>query len=135
MDEKDYKLSPEYRKLLAKDLYQRLGTGTLVQDITHTSNRPTSVWLVDTLIEEVRLFADEPWISIDNIRPYLRPMSSMTEEEKNEDAMFFRAFSCSMYEREAVERNDWLNEHHFDYRGLIPMGLALAAPEDMYNIK
>ena len=28
---------------------------------------------------------------------------------------------------------DWLNAHHFDYRGLIPMGLALEAPEDMYK--
>jgi hypothetical protein len=30
---------------------------------------------------------------------------------------------------------DWLLEHHFDYRGLIPMGLALEAPKDMYTQK
>ena len=30
---------------------------------------------------------------------------------------------------------DWLNSHHFDYRGLIKKGLALEAPEGMYNIK
>ena len=29
---------------------------------------------------------------------------------------------------------DWLNKHHFDYRGLIPRGLALEAPNDMYKI-
>ena len=28
---------------------------------------------------------------------------------------------------------DWLNENMFDFRGLIPMGLALEAPEDMYK--
>ena len=28
---------------------------------------------------------------------------------------------------------DWLNANHFDYRGLIPMGLALEAPEGMYK--
>jgi hypothetical protein len=28
---------------------------------------------------------------------------------------------------------DWLNTHHFDHRGLIPMGLALEAPEGMYK--
>ena len=30
---------------------------------------------------------------------------------------------------------DWLNAHHFDYRGLIEKGLALEAPEDMYGKK
>lgn len=28
---------------------------------------------------------------------------------------------------------DWLLAHHFDYRGLIPMGLALEATEGMYK--
>lgn len=71
--------------------------------------------------------------TVEIVKPYLRPMSSMTEEEKKEYAMFFRAFSCSMYERESVERIDWLHAHHFDYRELIPMGLAIEAPEDMYK--
>ena len=29
---------------------------------------------------------------------------------------------------------DWLNAHHLDYRGLIPMGLAIEAPKDMYKL-
>ena len=29
---------------------------------------------------------------------------------------------------------DWLNAHHFDYRGLIERGLAIEAPKEMYNI-
>ena len=74
------------------------------------------------------------------IKPYLRRMSSMTEEEKKE----FQACHC-VYELHpdfqpmmcnlANELNmfDWLNAHHFDYRGLIPMGLALEAPADMYK--
>ena len=33
----------------------------------------------------------------------------------------------------SLAQMDWLNKHHFDYRGLIPMGLALEAPEDMYK--
>ena len=32
-----------------------------------------------------------------------------------------------------TETDDWLNAHHFDYRGLIEKGLALEAPEDMYK--
>jgi len=130
MNEKDYKLSPEDRKLLAKDLYQRLGTGTLVQDMQYlggkTEMRPNPIWLVDTLTEEVRLFADEPWQPIYSVRPYLRLLSSMTEEEKAELLQL-------MGNGTDVERIDFYVSHHFDYRGLIPKGLALEAKEGMYE--
>lgn len=59
-------------------------------------------------------------------KPYLRPMSSMTEEE---------ASGLTHLIRESWEFYDYLNAHHFDYRGLIEMGLALEAPEDMYEKK
>ena len=76
-----------------------------------------------------------------DIKPYLRPMSSMTEEEKKE----FESFHC-IYEHHPYfyqqmcnlsnETNmfDWLNKKMFDYRGLIPKGLASEALEGMYNI-
>lgn len=60
---------------------------------------------------------------IGEVRPYLRPMSSMTEEESKEFALL----------QTAIDMIDWLNAHHFDYRGLIPMGLAIEAPEGMYK--
>ena len=64
--------------------------------------------------------------------PYLRPMSSMTEEEKSymEELSDFK---CTP--DKASQKIDFYNSHHVDYRGLIPMGLALEAPEDMYNTK
>ena len=40
--------------------------------------------------------------------------------------------SCST--NEYLKLIDWLNSHHFDYRGLIEKGLALPAPEGMYKI-
>ena len=61
----------------------------------------------------------------------LRPMSSMTEEEKRDYQAFFN-YDGVEYPEEYI---DWLNAHHFDYRGLIEKGLALEAPEGMYNIK
>lgn len=69
-----------------------------------------------------------------NIKPYLRPLSSMTEEEKEEykDLLY-----CVKYAVDTVFAvnmlTDWLNAHHFDYRGLIEKGLAIKAPEGMYE--
>ena len=74
------------------------------------------------------LLVEEGWT------PYLRPMSSMTEEEANE----FETISEGLFTNEAPEQIwgeviDWLNKNMFDYRGLIPMNLALEAPEGMYK--
>lgn len=76
---------------------------------------------------------------ISRIKPYLRPMSSMTEEERNEYFDFRNqelqrvAFAEIGRESAIAEISDWFNVHHFDYRGLIEKGLALEAPEDMYK--
>ena len=70
------------------------------------------------------------------IKPFLRPMSSMTEEENKEICQFMKDYNLLPGpDRAGVfcgEIVDWLNAHHFDYRGLIEKGLAIEAPEDMY---
>lgn len=63
------------------------------------------------------------------IKPYLRPMSSMTEAERKEYEQCM--FHDTLYD-DAFEV-DWLNEQHFDYRGLISKGLAIEALKDMYK--
>ena len=72
----------------------------------------------------------EPWTIFD-FKPYLRPMDSMTEGEKEDYNSKFegRDFSWEIY----YGSTDWLNAHHFDYRGLIEKGLALEAPEGIYD--
>ncbi len=94
-------------------------------------------------------------IDADYIKPYLRPMSSMTEEElgellDNEDIDFDskselvkramlayaeedKLLSNALFSMQYAKTVDWLNAHHFDYRGLIKKGLALEAPKDMYK--
>lgn len=60
------------------------------------------------------------------VKPYIRSMSTMTDEEREEYyKLDFTDFS--------YDRVDWLNKHKFDYRGLIPMGLAYEATEGMYK--
>ena len=68
------------------------------------------------------------------IKPYLRPMSLMTEEEKKElrDKNILIAISTSGTVETTINGFDWLNAHHFDYRGLIEKGLAIEAV-DTYN--
>lgn len=99
-------------------------------------------------------------ICMDSVKPYLRSMSSMTEEERedfwknvldidwrelefdeepDEVPFPFIENDCgfyldNLYLADLFAVIDWLNEHYFDYRGLIPKGLALEAPEGMYNI-
>jgi len=70
------------------------------------------------------------------IKPYLRPMSSMTEEEKFEyDRILSIEHEGYLLIEEVLDIIDFYNSKHLDYRGLIPMGLALEASEGMYNIK
>ena len=61
-------------------------------------------------------------------KPYLRPMSSMTEEERR----IYDNLACDFDGISMAASIDWLNENMFDYRELIPMGLALEALEGMY---
>ena len=72
------------------------------------------------------------------IKPYLRPMSSMTKEEEDEwcdlniDPLLeavgerhTRIEDLMLRAKSQYNPTDWLNAHHFDYRGLISMGLAI----------
>ena len=83
----------------------------------------------------------------ENCEPYLRPMSSMTEDEKtllkdevlpkgaDIDSIGDLVLGEPIYGANTVlcDYVDWLNEHHFDYRGLIGKGLAIEAPEELYK--
>ena len=71
------------------------------------------------------------------IKPYLRPMSSIweTEEERKEYVKECNKVLLMRYNaKNHYPVTDWLLEHHFDFRGLIEKGLALEAPEGMYEI-
>ena len=78
---------------------------------------------------------------IEEIKPYLRPMSSMTDEEKEHlqslhniitDENYGDGYSPAAWDA-ISEFNDYCNVHHLDNRGLIGKGLALEAPEQMYD--
>ena len=77
-------------------------------------------------------------VRIEDCKPFLRPMSDMSEEEKSEFNMFFlgaepldsdwSAYPIeypTLYWFDAVTAIDWLNKKGFDYRGLLEKGLAI----------
>ena len=73
----------------------------------------------------------------DSCLPYLRPMSSMTDNEKMKYVTLTNLNTDEFgvpYREITLEALDWLNKNHFDYRRLIEKGLALEAPDGMYNI-
>lgn len=76
--------------------------------------------------------------TIDEFKPYLRPLSSMTEEERKEYELLANhciVTSIGFIHLEAAPLVDWLNKNKFDYHGLIPKGLALEAAEGIYENK
>ena len=122
------------KELLFKDLCGRLPYGVYCQIRYKRKNK---------VIEECKqldgaFFSDSEFLfrsesgaeySAD-YRPYLRPMSSMTDKERAEKIGFLWEFEGHINEDVTYKYQDWLNVHHFDYRGLIPMGLAIEVTEE-----
>ena len=131
----------EDKELLLKDLSARLPYGVLCEDMEGKMRplfgiTPTQHFIV-TLDNATDGTNGLKFCTIDCVKPYLRPMSSMTEEEKveyyntmNKETQRNYPNSCdfseSVYYSNTIKTFDWLNAHHFDYRGLIDKGLAIA---------
>ena len=87
-----------------------------------------------SLLPSVVSSAVGPCPLVEEVRPYLRTMSSMTQEERREYCNECNKVLLMRYRAENhYPVTDWLLSHHFDFRGLIPMGLALEATADMYK--
>ena len=125
-------MTQEEKELLLIDLSARLPYSTKVRAFIGEKGEN------DEILGCVHIFN----IYAHDCKPYLRPMSSMTEEEYEQ----YRKFSYygaagyrnndykEMVATPSFEKMDFLNAHHFDYRGLIEKGLAIEAPEGMYNV-
>lgn len=115
----------EERKLLLKDLCYRSPYNVIIYIIGIGNKVLNYIDLEDEFVNCAPL---------ETIRPYLRSMSSMTKEEYKEYRYLYLPLPLKSEFDEIHKKIDWLNRHHFDYRGLIEKGLALEAPEGMYNI-
>lgn len=116
-------MTQEDKELLFKDLCARLPYGTMVK--CNTDNRHE----FDEELSDIHIMNFYQF----EVKPYLRPMPSMTEEEKIEYIKERDKDKAADMYRTTYLAVDWLIKNHFDYHNLIPMGLALEAPEDMYK--
>ena len=120
-------MTQEEKNLLLRDLCARLPYGFTIYRLSDNAN----IKIND--IDDFAHFLE--YSDGEEFKPYLRPMSSMTEEELIElnkigNVRLIYSSRHSTYHLDA-EIVDYLVAHHFDYRGLISKGLALEAPEDM----
>lgn len=143
-------MTQEEKQLLLKDITARLSYGLKVQiDFgEHCIKYGIDRYVDDTVIcvwpetFEIGVNDEDQACDIEDVKPYLRSMSSMTEEEKIE--LCIRAYAPDemktideklyVIQTNAKNATDFYNEHHLDYRGLIPMGLAIEATKDMYAV-
>lgn len=139
-------MTQEEKQLLFKDLCARFPYGTkFPYHINGDSNHKECdcVATIDDISDDVVGFTYEEYgvtrdwsCPISEVKPYLRPMSSMIEEEDKKWQIYKNniAESCDARLEERIsELHDWFNCHHFDFHHLIEKGLALEAPEGMYK--
>lgn len=152
-------MTPEDKQILLKDLCDRLPYGVIIDSEKYNKAHYRKHYLqrlilVNVLCKEVICIDVDDYPDpkcrkhkLEYCKPYLRPMSDMTEEEFEDlKRRYVFCESCrdendvmDVVNRGKIEFCDaanvlnWLNEHHLDYNGLITKGLALPAPEGMYK--
>ena len=158
-------MKQEDRQLLLKDLSARLPYGVIVDykedeyDFHHWKistlhapaysqsgsliNTDSDGWIEYNEYEGCGMSSGSRPLDIEKNLPFLRSMSSMTEDEKKEyekacdldmEILLNHPMDGTTPFPVLYNPQDYLNSIHVDYRGLIPMGLALEAPKDMYKL-
>ena len=122
-------------KLKIRDLCGRLPYGVCCLLVLEDSVEVVRVSAVETDTGAVVLHGDIYPAYYDDWLAYLRPMSSLTDEEREElilrqDTMLYS--SNTPLGEAMMGLLDYVYKHHIDYFGLIEQGLALEAPKDMY---
>ena len=117
----------EDKDLLSKDLCARLPYGVKVKT---PYNDAELIGIVKRKgfkkdVDYIDAVTNKETYPIQYVQPYLRPMSSMTEEESKQYQDIEETCQSSFYPSYCHILVDWLNAHHFDYRGLIEKNLAL----------
>lgn len=131
-------MTQEEKELLLADLCGRLPYGVEVE----YNNINCEVLSIDKYNEELTIWICTGYstvVKLEDVKPYLFPLSSMTEEQKNDltknlhsnvfvkdEISFWCLFTANMM-GEWKKVFEWCVKNHFDICGLIPKGLAIDA--------
>ena len=134
-------VSAEDKQLLLEDLNARLPYGVKVATI----NPAAEFGVISGISIKGKISVSTKDADIvfecTEVKPYLRPRSSMTDEEREElrqeqikDEQLFAYCIINHPEMRGLTiphfAADWCNKNHFDYRGLIEKNLAIAVTEE-----
>ena len=121
-------MTQEEKDLLLKDLSSRLPYGVkcnVGDDKPYTLSRieidDKNGHLLDFKEKKDSL---DMQVYLSECRPYLLPLSSMTEEQE-EELIKYMAKDWNDMRYHTPDSIDWLNKNHFDFRNLIGRGLAI----------
>jgi hypothetical protein len=133
-------MKQEDKDLLLQDLCGRIPYGVKMNHIADDEHSPSTLLGIDRDYVSLQSIGGYSYVPVEHYRPYLFPMSSITEEQKK----FFKDRPIFLdSENELVVKEDffgnsqftmlddwmevilWLVKNHFDYRNLIPKGLAI----------
>jgi hypothetical protein len=116
-------MTQEDKDLLLRDLCARLAYGVILKtDNVFPQKLEGISFDKDTFV----FFVSDGGFTLDymDCKPYLFPMSSMTEEQYK---TYCELEHSGNMEHLSLPLLEWLNKNHFDYRGLIEKGLAIDA--------
>ena len=129
-------MTQENKKLLLQDLCAKLPYG--IKAFYYGAEEECETW------EEIEGITCDGYVDIgqyslptESVKPYLFPLSSMTDEQKKEyynlcfeeerEEREYGEWITRVYYHNTIESIDWLNKNHFDYRDLIEKGHTIDA--------
>lgn len=128
-------MTQEDKNTLLRDLCGRLPYMVKYSDVLNPKEQPSTLESIG--ICGLVMDTEGNSLEIENVKPYLFPLSSMTKEQKKEYNRWKHEIPVCHYEYgdvveevelfDSPESFEYLIENHFDYRGLIEKGLAIDA--------
>lgn len=132
------------KELLLKDLCGRLRYGVKVKNVNEPNSIYTLLGVANDSVMVISADKHTMYLNIERVRPYLFPLSSMTDEQRDELKKYTCPDGTGYFKEDCLccpinhvgeqipftfmsKIIEWLDKNNFDYRGLIPMGSAIDA--------